>query len=442
MDNLTQEVYETIQKLILESEWGKSVTNAALYGFLFSEINEFLEGCNKRDRDNMLEEASDVLMILLYTVIKNTDNQQDNLIDELLYRVNTKLHSRYSPFFEGIQDSEKEELHWMQEKHAEKETLHFLFCPNPNCSNYAKTNKGNMVLKDNQAICLTCGHTAPCSKANIIFYTIKYRRRLMDTLDDDYVGYLNGSDFFADAYFNIHRTDYIKVLRYWAAGSSGSLALCDYFVAKHSANPSTFNNFLMLPLRNFVRSVLNHQAQPLRSTMEINDLLIKCINANYTAIKRNFCEHENTEYYWEMWINYMQYLLKSMSLSVAYEPAPFDLSIFPAATTLQSESVDLPSNSYILHMHMAQNREIDVCLCLFPVDNRKNGGILYADISNCRLNTQAGQILLSATLKFNLQNIPRMRYVLRNGGKNLDHLELSQFLDDLLPMQKIIEYLQ
>ena len=49
MDNITQEAYETIRKLILESEWGKSVTNAALYGFLFNEVYEFLEGCNKRE---------------------------------------------------------------------------------------------------------------------------------------------------------------------------------------------------------------------------------------------------------------------------------------------------------------------------------------------------------------------------------------------------------
>lgn len=86
-----------------------------------------MEGCNKEDKDNILEEASDVLMILLYIVIKNVDNQKNNLIEELLYRLNTKLRTRYSIFFEGNQGSEMEEQHWIQAKHIEKEILHYLF---------------------------------------------------------------------------------------------------------------------------------------------------------------------------------------------------------------------------------------------------------------------------------------------------------------------------
>ena len=128
MENITKVAYETICKLILESEWGKSVNNKELFCFLFNEIYEFLEGCNKDDKDNMLEEASDVLMILLYIVIKNTGDQQGNQIEELLQRLNHKLRTRYSVFFEGEQDSEKEEQHWIQAKHIEKEFLQFLFC--------------------------------------------------------------------------------------------------------------------------------------------------------------------------------------------------------------------------------------------------------------------------------------------------------------------------
>lgn len=440
MDNITQEAYETIRKLILESEWGRSVTNTSLYSFLFSEIYEFMEGCNKRDKDNMLEEASDVLMILLYIVIKNIDNQQDNQIEELLHRVNKKLRTRYSLFFEGIQDSEKEELHWVQEKHAEKETLHFLFCPNPDCHNHAKANKGNMILKGNQAICRTCGYTAPCSKENTIFYTSKYRRRLMDTLDDDYVGYLGGSNLFADAYFNIHHADYIRVVCYWVADSSGSLALSDYFASKHSADPSTFNEFLMHPLRNFMRSVTNQQVQPLRSAIEINDLIVKCINTNYTAIRGRFCEHKSEEYF-NIWKNYVQYLLKSMNLPIVYEPISFNPSVFlRGAVAAQPKESHLPLNSYTLHIHMAQNKEIDVYLGLFSVDGHESGGVLYADLSGCQSNTQVGQILLSAVLKFNLQHVQKMRYVLLNIRKNLDQLKLSEFLKDLLPISKQIEY--
>lgn len=110
MDNTTKETYETIQKLILESEWGRTITNTALYNYLFSEIYEFLEGCNNRDEDNMLEEASDVLMILLYIVIKNTRNSQANLIEELLFRTNKKLHTRYSVFSKATKMEKKNSI--------------------------------------------------------------------------------------------------------------------------------------------------------------------------------------------------------------------------------------------------------------------------------------------------------------------------------------------
>ena len=93
MNSIVNDVYETIQLLVHESEWGKSVTNTELFEFLFSEVYEFLDGCNKHDKENMLEEASDVLMMLLYIVIKNAGSDQDNKIEELLYRVNRKLRT-------------------------------------------------------------------------------------------------------------------------------------------------------------------------------------------------------------------------------------------------------------------------------------------------------------------------------------------------------------
>ncbi len=441
MDNITKEAYETIRKLILESEWGRAVTNTELYSFLFSEVYEFLEGCNNRDRENMLEEASDVLMILLYIVIKNTDNQQDNQIEELLYRVNKKLHTRYSIFFEGNQNSEDEEIHWMQTKRLEKEILHYLFCPNPDCHDYAKANKGNMmIINGNRVQCLTCGYTAQCGNNNMILYASKYRRKLMNTLDNSYIGYLNGTPFFADDYFNSHHKDYIKVVRYWATNKSGSLALKDYFTSKHASPQLTFDEFLMYPLRNFVKSVLNHQAKPSRLTIEINDLMIKCINANYAEIKERFCERKNSEHY-DIWINYIRYLLKTMILPVTYEPVIWDYQTFPKDIAMpQAKNQLLPLNSYVLHMSIAQNQKIDMYLGLFSTNDSGNGAVLQADIASYKLNTQVGQVLMSAVLKFNLQHIQKLRCVLLNGKNNLNQQELSEFLKDILPMSEIFEF--
>lgn len=425
MDNITKEAYETVQKLILESDWGKAVTNAELYSFLFSEVYEFLDGCNNRGKDNMLEEAADILMILLYIVIKNTDNPQDNQIEELLNRVNHKLRTRYSVFFEGSGNSEEEEAHWTQTKHLEKEILHYLFCPNEDCGNYAKTNRGNMLTDGSQATCLTCGYSAAYSGQNIILYTSKYRRALMDNLDSSYTDYLKGTPYFADDYFNGYKKDYIKVLRYWASNKSGSLALKDYFASRHAVPLSTFDEFLLYPLRNFAKSVLNQQIKPSRATIEINDLMMKCINTGYTGIKERFCGQEGAEYH-GLWLNYIKFLLKSMILPVTYE-------------SVRPDDLTSPKD-YVLHMSLPENQKADVYLTLCSNQGSGHGCVLQADTANYKLNTQVGQVLMSAVMKFNLQHIRKMRCVLLNSGNHLNRKELSIFLKDLLPTLDVIEY--
>lgn len=437
MDNITKETYETIQKLILESEWGRTITNTALYNYLFSEIYEFLEGCNNRDEDNMLEEASDVLMILLYIVIKNTRNSQANLIEELLFRTNKKLHTRYSVFFEGNQDG-KEELHWVQTKYLEKEVLHYLFCPNANCNHYAKTNRGNMVVNGNQVKCLTCGYTSLCSSNNIILYKSKYRRKLMDSLDNSYIGYINGTHSFADDYLSSQHEEYVKVVRYWATNKAGSLALRDYFASKHAVPQETFDEFLMSPLRSFMNSELNYQFKPIRSTIKIYDLIIKLINTNYIEIKKRFCGNENSEYC-EVWMSYIRQLIKSMALPISNEPSvgkpPLHLN---GTIALLKESQVVISNAYILSMDV-NKKTIPAYLVFYSGSKDGNGAILWTDIANCKLNSQVGQVLMSTVLKFNLQHIGNLKCVLLNKKKNLNQEELLAFLKDLLPMIDSIE---
>ena len=49
MKNISEISYQTIRKLIIESEWGKAVTNKELFNFLFDEVYEFVDGCTSID---------------------------------------------------------------------------------------------------------------------------------------------------------------------------------------------------------------------------------------------------------------------------------------------------------------------------------------------------------------------------------------------------------
>ena len=274
--------------------------------------------------------------------------------------------------------------------------------------------------------------TAKCSSDNTLFYTTKSRRKLFDTLDNSYIGYLNGTYFYADDYFNSHRQDYIKIVRYWVSNKSGSLALTSFFTSKHAVSEETFDEFLMHPLRNQLKYMYNCQTNPLSAAIEINDLMIKCVNRNYTMLRNKFCGGKNTTKYYDIWINYIKYLLKSMTLPVSYETIALDNQ-----TLSPSKKQLLPLNSYILHITMKQDKKTDVYLKQFSTDDRGNGAILQADISACKSNMQVGQVLISVILKFNLQHIPRLRCVFFNEAKGVDRQDLSEFLKDLFPMLEL-----
>ncbi len=432
MENITEISYETIRKLILESEWGRAVRQEELFGFLFNEVYEFIDGCNRKDVDNMLEEASDVLMILLYIVIKNVDNQQNNQIEELLYRVNRKLQTRYSVFFDGNEDGEVEEKHWMKTKYMEKEILEYLYCPNPDCSDYAVPGRGNMMIEGKSVICRTCGHAGKYSGHNTLLYSVKYRRRLLNTANENYAGYLKGTLSYADDYFNGHRDDYLKIMRYWISGRTAGFALRNYFVSRHNTSDKTFDEFLLYPLRNFLKNMLGNQEMKLsRSVMEINDLMLKCVNRNYSSMKNRFCKGKSEE--WEKtWIGYMGYLVKSMVVPVEYVT---DDQLSTGYLNCQ----DTPLNMYNLYAVLDRGKKVSIFFAQFSTDNKENGGILKADLSECRKNTQVGRALLSVILKFNLQHISKMRCILSNVWKTADFSELSAFLRDILPATANIE---
>lgn len=441
MDNIIDISYETTRKLINESEWGQSVSNKELFSFLFSEVYELVDGCTNNDKNNILEEASDVLMILLYIVIKNSDHEDGlNLIEELLLRLNKKLRTRYSPFFTGENNGEMEEEHWKQSKYLEKEVLNFLFCPCPSCRNYAKVNRGNMIVEGNLVKCLSCGYTSKRNSRNMLLFTTKHRRNMFDNLDSYYVGFLMGRFQYANDYFDSHRQDYMKIVRYWIRSDVGKTALEDYFIEKHNADKESFEEFLVCPLRNYLKNILSSRKKLSRATIEINDLLIKCINMNYIGMKTMFCTKEHEEYS-RIWLEYIRYLIKSMTVPLECKPiVSLDKQSTFIEKTETSEPRVLQSNTYFLRATMGQEKKADIFIKFFSTDDAGHGTSIQADISNCRSNIQVGQLILSVDCKFNFQHTSKLRCILLNSRRELNRQDLSEFLADLLPKFDVIEF--
>ena len=106
-EDKTQVTYEIIKLLINESQWGREVTVSELLGYLYDEIDEFAMGCCKKENENILEEAADVLMLILYILEKKNNGGEKNTIDILLRNINKKLQSRYAVFFGDSGDDEE-----------------------------------------------------------------------------------------------------------------------------------------------------------------------------------------------------------------------------------------------------------------------------------------------------------------------------------------------
>ena len=293
-----------------------------------------------------------------------------------------------------------------------------------------------MVLFGNQVKCLTCGYTSNISNKNVLFYKSKYRRKLLDNLDNHYTGYLEGSCFFADVFFSNHYDDYIKTFRYWATNKPGGKALIDYITSKHDAPKESFAEFMMYPLRNYLKSLVKDQQKSARTLTEINDLFIKLINSNYIEIKNKFCINENIEYL-DIWTSYIRFLLKSIICPITSELLTgVDQTLQNRMTVSQKKHL---LNAYIINVSVTQNKIVNIYLDLSSMEYEKKGVVLRADIAQCNSNIHIGQALISVILKYNLHHLQSLKCVLTNGVGRIKQQELLAFLKDLLPMVSSIE---
>lgn len=436
MDNILEVAYETIRKLIIESEWGSSVHNNELIKFLFSEVYEFVTACNTNDKDNMLEEASDVLMLLLYIDIKNSDTKTENVIEELLFRLNKKLHSRYSTFFNDDECYESEEQNWEKNKYIEKEVLNFLYCPIIKCCDYAKTNIGNILFSDGIVECRSCGYKSKSNNSNTILFKSKKRRKIIDAIDKNYVGFLKGTTFYANEFFYSNREEYLKVMRYWTTCKTARVALDNFFICKHNTTETSIEEFLMYPLRDFFQNTLQSERTIPCGIIDINDLMLNFIKSDYIEIRNRFCV--NNKSYFDLWIEYIRYLLKTMILSVRYD---LNNDLLLKELKVNNEAKFHSQKSYNLYIKMKNDNEVSVNLKQLNINSCEKGYMMTLDLLNCESITQIGQVIMSIVMKFNLQNVKKMKCVLSNVKENINREDLSEFIRDILPMLAYISYI-
>lgn len=430
--SITDISYETISQLILESEWGKAVTNQELFEFLFDECYELLDGCNKDNYENLLEESSDVLMILLYIVIKNQDSRSEtNIIEELLKRLNMKLRTRYSLFFEGNSNSEAEEKHWIETKHLEKEVCQYLYCPSNMCLDYAQFGRGNMVIYGDQVKCKTCGYSAKISSHNMLLYSSKSRRNLFEILDNYYNNFLKGTVFFAETYFRKYQKEYIKVLRYYTSYNTWKLALTNFFTSKHNgATEKSFQEFLIYPLRSYIQDILQKKFELSSYFMEINDLIIKYINLNYLEIKSVFC-NERKDY--AIWINYIQTLFKTMTVPTEYKQDYYTSNAVLKKYMNEFDILDMFQN-YLFRVVVERHKVIKIVLEDKSDEVKTDELYLPIDISNCYLISQIGQVLITIVMKFSLHNLSLVNIMFLNRKSKINKNQLLEFTRDLIPV--------
>ena len=427
--SISKETYETVSKLILCSEWGRNVTNTELALYLMNEVNELIEGYNKQDYENILEESSDVLMILLYIIIKSSNNPKHNLIDEMLNRLNAKLKNRYSVFFNEDSDCEREEEHWIKTKHLEKEVSNYAFCPNAICSYYAKTGNVNIQVSDEMIKCTACGYTACPSNKNILFYRSKSRRKLFDNLEWHFDEYIKSGNEFADEFFFNSQRDYFKVIRLLLKNDTSSKALNEYITNKFSDKGQLFNIFLLSPLINYLDRIQYRKEKINSRTIIINDIMIKNINAHYHFLKEYICMSNNREYNC-IWISYIQYLFLSMQGTVEYsnnygiiEKDEIDLNFFKKSQLIMNYDIYVKLN----------NNMILTTLCN-PADNNAESVLMMkSNINTCKTNTEIGMILFSIYLKFNLQSVSEIAIKLYGTERINNKNDLEQLLKDLMP---------
>lgn len=419
MDKLTEIVYITIRELIQKSKWGQEATIDELLKYLYDETDEFAESCRRKNNTNIYEEAADVLMILLYIVMKERNDIKDNPIEIILDNIEKKLKKRYSVFFEGIEDEDEEE-HWKQTKYLEKEILDYIYCANPSCSEYLKVNRGHVRFDSNNIICDKCGQVEKSSGKNLLLPRKKKRRVVLENLKWHFEEYMQERKAAQNYYINEKR-DYYSVIRYIITYPLGYEVIKDYCKGHFKSIDDEMDMFLLQPIRDYMQN-MRSDLEDGKLSLNMNEIMLNGINYNYSVLKKLVC-HSNCK---SNEILFQKYLVKLFS------GMQYKVSNLIDGYIVDSQNVN---EKDIIQKYRC---EIGVHEVVNVIKYEKNNKTvtackLFFDVKMCTTNCEILQALVSVILQLDLQHYSNLEIQIMNLPDKLVSTELTGLISDIFP---------
>lgn len=419
MDKITDIVYITIRELIQKSKWGQEVTTDKLLKYLYDETDEFAESCRRKNNENIYEEAADVLMILLYIVIKEQNDIKGNPIEIILNNIEKKLKKRYSVFFEGIEDEDEEE-HWKQTKYLEKEVLDYIYCANPNCSEYLKVNKGNVRFEDNNIICDKCGYIEKSSGKNLLLPRKKKRRVVLEKLKWHFEEYMKERKAAQNYYIN-EKNDYYSIMRYIITYPLGYEVIKDYCKGRFDSIDEEMDSFLVQPIRDYMQD-MKSDLEDGKLSLNMNDMMINSINYNYNELKKLVC-YSNCKTNMVLLQKYLVKLFSSMQHKVSklIDGYIVDSQNVKEKDIIQKYRCELGEHGVVNIIKYEKNNKL-VTACK-----------LFFDVEMCISNCDILQALVSVILQLDLQHYSNLEILILNLPDKLVSIELRDLISDIFP---------
>lgn len=192
--NINQDVWSVIKILMEESFWGKNSSYDSLIKDLNNEIDEFIQGYKNNDITNSIEEAADVIMIMLCILYKIGGTNEEFSIDEIMKAIIEKLKRRYQHLYEEkIELEEKQEAErWKSIKKVE-DIANYMLCDNVTCKYCGKIGGENIKIKNEEFYCSGCDKRIKISPKTVIFYNKKYRKKYIQIVIDSILEYAKGN---------------------------------------------------------------------------------------------------------------------------------------------------------------------------------------------------------------------------------------------------------
>lgn len=192
--NINQDVWNVIKILMEESFWGKNSSYDSLIKNLNNEVDEFIQGYKNHDITNSIEEAADVLMIMLCILYKIGGSYEEFSIDEIMKAIIEKLKRRYQHLYEEkIELEERQEAErWKSVKKVE-DIANYMLCDNVTCKYCGKIGGENIKIKNGEFYCSGCDKQIKISPQTVIFYNKKYRKKYMQIVIDSILEYSKGN---------------------------------------------------------------------------------------------------------------------------------------------------------------------------------------------------------------------------------------------------------